>query len=121
MNLRPKAAFFVGECMGLNPKDTKLGDVVISRKLSTEQFTTPLRGNIGNPKLFVTEGWNPPLKDPVGEGTVQVHRDSDMYIKLFSGSQLFITKQHRTSQSRVIAVKREWERKIIFIICILLL
>ena len=60
--------------------------------------------------MFSTEGWNPPLKDPVGEETVQVHRDSD----IFSGSQ-FITKQRRISQSRVIAVEREGEGKIIYI------
>ena len=110
MQLRPKAAFSVGECMGLNPEDTKLGDVVVSSKLSTEQFTTPVRRNIGNLNLFSTEGWNPPLKDPVGEETVQVHRESD----IFSGSQ-FITKRRRMSQSCVIAVEREGEGKIIYI------
>ena len=108
MELRPKAAFLVGSCQGIDPEHTKLGDVVVSSKLSTEQFTTPLRRNIGNLNLFSTEGWNPPLKDPVGEETVQVHHDSD----IFSGSQ-FITKQRRMTQSRVIAVEREGEGKII--------
>ena len=108
--LRPKAAFLVGYCMGLNTEATKLGDVVLSSKLSTEQFTAPVRRNIGKLNLFSVEGWNPPLKDPVGEETVQVHRDSD----IFSGSQ-FITKQRRISQSRVIAVEREGEGKIIYI------
>ena len=108
MQLRPKAAFSVGECMGLKSDDTKLGDVVVSSNLSTEQFTTPVRRFISKLNLFSTEGWNPPLKDPVGEETVQVHRDSD----IFSGSQ-FITKQRRMSQSRVIAVEREGEGKII--------
>ena len=107
MHLRPKAAFSVGECIGLNPEDTKLGDVVVSSKLSTEQFTTPLRRNIGNLNLSSTEGWNPPLKDPVGEKTVRVHRDS----VIFSGSQ-FITKQRRMSQSCEIAVEGEGEGKI---------
>ena len=110
MQLRPKAAFSVGSCQGINPEKTKLGDVVVSSKLSTEQFTTPVRRNIGNLILFSAGGWNPPLKDPVGEETVQVHRDSD----IFSGSQ-FITKQRRMSQSRVIAVEREGEGKIIYI------
>ena len=89
MELRPKAAFLVGSCQGIDPEHTKLGDVLVSSKLSTE-------------------GWNPPLKDPVGEETVQVHHDSD----IFSGSQ-FITKQRRMTQSRVIAVEREGEGKII--------
>ena len=108
MQLRPKAAFSVGECMGLKSDDAKLGDVVVSSNLSTEQFTTPVRRFISKLNLFSTEGWNPPLKDPVGEETVQVHRESD----IFSGSQ-FITKQRRMSQSRVIAVEREGEGKII--------
>ena len=95
-------------------QDTKLGDVVVSSKLSTEEFTTPVRRNIGNLNLFVTEGWKPPLKDPVGEETVQVHRDSE----IFSGSQ-FITKQRRMSQSHVIAVEREGEGKLIIIILLL--
>ena len=110
MKLRPKAAVSVGGCMGLKSKDTKLGDVVVSSKLSTEEFTTPVRRNIGNLNLFSTEGWNPPLKDPVGEETVQVHHDG----VIFSGSQ-FITKQRRMSQSHVIAVEREGEGKIIYI------
>ena len=108
MELRPKAAFLVGSCQGIDPEHTKLGDVVVSSKLSTEQFTIPLRRNIGKLTLFSTEGWNPPLKDPVGEETVQVHHDSD----IFSGSQ-FITKQRHMTQSRVIAVEREGEGKII--------
>ena len=111
MKLRPKAAFSVGSCQGINPADTKLGDVVVSSKLSTEQFTTPVRRNIGKLNLFSIEGWNPPLKDPVSEKTVQVHRDSD----IFSGSQ-FITKQRRLSQSHVIAVEREGKGKIIYIL-----
>ena len=109
MKLRPKATFSVGGCMGLKSKDTRLGDVVVSSKLSTEEFTAPVRRSIGNLILFSTEGWNPPLKDPVSEETVQVHSDS----VIFSGSQ-FITKQCRMSQSHVIAVEREGEGKIIY-------
>ena len=109
MKLRPKAAFSVGRCMGLKSKDTKLGDVVVSSKLSTEEFTTPVRRNIGNLNLFSTEGWNPPLRDPLGDETVQVHRDGE----ILSGSHEFFTKQRRMSQSHVIAVEREGEGKII--------
>ena len=108
MLLRPKVTFFVGECMGLNPKHTKLGDVVVSSTLSTEQFATPVRRNLGNLNLFSIEGWKPPLKDPVGEETVQVHCDSD----IFCGSQ-FINKQSSMSQSRVTAVEREGEGKLL--------
>ena len=107
MQLRPKAAFLVGSCQGINPERTKRGDVVVSSKLSTEQFTTPVRRNIGNLNLSSTEGWNPPLNDPEGEKTVRVHRDN----VIFSGSQ-FITKQRRMSRSCEIAVEGEGEGKI---------
>ena len=109
MQLRPKAAFLVGSCKGLNPDETKLGDVVVSAKLSTEQFTTPVRRNIKKLLLFSAKRWNPPLKGPVGKGTVPVHIDGD----IFSGSQ-FITEQRRMSQSRVIPlIEREGEGKIL--------
>ena len=80
---------------------------MVSSKLSTEQFTTPVRRNIGNLNLSSTEGWNPPLNDPEGEKTVRVHRDS----VIFSGSQ-FITKQRRMSRSCEIAVEGEGDGKI---------
>ena len=107
MQLRPKAAFSVGSCEGINPENTKLGDVVIS-SIRSVQFTSTVRRNISNRNLFSTEGWNPPLKDPVDEETVQVHRDSD----IFSFGQ-YISNQRRVSQSRVIAVEREGDGKII--------
>ena len=112
MVLRPKAAFSVGACMGLKQANTKLGDVVVSSKLSTEEFTAPVRRKMGDLiNMFSIESWNPPLKDPVGGETVRVHRDSD----IFSGSQFF-TKQRRMSQSRLIAVEREGEGKILLYI-----
>ena len=107
MQLKPKAAFSVGSCQGINPENTKLGDVVIS-SIRSLQFTSTVRRNISNRNLFSTEGWNPPLKDPVDEETVQVHRDSD----IFSFGQ-YISNQRRVSQSRVIAVEREGDGKII--------
>ena len=79
--LRPKAVFTVGYCRGLNPQDTKLGDVVVSSKLTTEEFSTPVRKNIGKIILFSTEGWDPPLKDPprTAEEEVKVHSDSEIF------------------------------------------
>ena len=76
--LRPKAVFIVGCCRGLNPQDTKLGDVVVSSKLITEDFTTPVKKNVGNLILFSSEGWDPPT---TAEEEVKVHSDS----KIFSG------------------------------------
>ena len=113
IHLRPKAAVLVGCCMGLKPESTKLGDVVVTSRLSTEEISTPER-SIG--KL---NGWNPPLKDPVGEETVQVHR----YGHMFSGTESqftakFITSGRRwlSQSSDVIAVEREGAGKILFYI-----
>ena len=82
ISLRPKAVFTVGHCRGLNPQDTKLGDVVVSSKLTTDYCTTPVRKNIGKLILFSSEGWNPPLKDPpsTAEEEVKVHSDSEIFI-----------------------------------------
>ena len=106
--LRPKAVFTVGYCRGLNPQDTKLGDVVVSSKLTTEDFTTPVRKNIGNLILFSSEGWNPPLKDPplTAEEEVKVHSDSE----IFSG----INDPVDAKKRRMNAAKKE-EEGIIFI------
>ena len=74
--MRPKAVITVGHCRGLNPQDTKLGDVVVSSKLATEEFSTPVRKNIGNLILFSTEGWDPPT---TAEEEVKVHSDSEIF------------------------------------------
>ena len=66
MELRPKAVFYVGCCGGLNPEATKLqlGDVVVSSKLLTEAFKTPVSRNILHLVRHADYGWIPPLKCP---------------------------------------------------------
>ena len=61
--LRPKAVFSVGCCMGLNPEVTKLhvGDVVVSSKLTTEAFKTPVGKGIRHLVKEADVGWVPPL------------------------------------------------------------
>lgn len=79
VHLRPKAAFSVGSCMGLDPEVTKLGDVVASSNLVTEELT--VAGKIGNLISTISSGWNPPLIDPVLVGPA-VHT----WGSIFSGS-----------------------------------
>ena len=74
--LRPKAVFIVGCCRGLNPQDTKLGDIVVSSRLTTEEFSTPVKKNIGNLILFSSGGWDPPA---TAEEEVKVHSDSEIF------------------------------------------
>ncbi|XP_073255144.1 uncharacterized protein [Porites lutea] len=66
VELRPKAVFSVGCCGGLNPEVTKLqlGDVVVSSKLLTEAFKTPVGRDILHLVRHADYGWIPPLKCP---------------------------------------------------------
>ena len=74
--LRPKAVFTVGCCRGLNTQDTNLGDIVVSSQLTTEEFSIPVKKNIGNLILFSSEGWDPPT---TAEEEVKVHSDSEIF------------------------------------------
>ena len=62
--LRPKAVFSVGACIGLNSEKTKLGDVVVSCKLTTSVYKTPVSRDIGDIIRNVADGWQAPLEDP---------------------------------------------------------
>ena len=75
--LRPKAVISVGACSGLNPDKTKLGDVVVSAKLTTyaskvvtndqEQWAgrgSPVSRRFLNIITNCADGWQPPLKKP---------------------------------------------------------
>ena len=85
--------------------------MVVSSTLTTDEFTTPVRRNIANLIRFSTEGWNPPLKDPVAGEQVQVHRDSS----ILSGiNEPAIPKQRRKSESHMIASEREGEGKSLY-------
>ena len=66
VELRPKAVFYVGCCGGLNPEVTKLqlGDVVVSSKLTTESFKTPVSRDILRLIRPADHGWIPPLRNP---------------------------------------------------------
>ena len=61
--LGPKAVFSVGACDGLNREKTKLGDVVVSSKLTTLAHKTPASRNIGYLIRHIADGWKAPLKN----------------------------------------------------------
>ena len=95
--LRPKAVIGVGFCGGLNRKETKLGDVVISVMLSTYSHkkvsssgrheprgvTTNVSKNMGNLIKYAADGWKAPLENPEAL-KMDVHRDKEM----LSGGEL---------------------------------
>ena len=76
--LRPKAVFCVGCCGPLHRSKTKLGDVVVSSKLTTyadrtvtshgvqpRGHTVPIGNDIGGLIKFAAHGLEAPLKTPL--------------------------------------------------------
>ena len=75
--LRPKAVISVGSCSGLSPAKSKLGDVVVSAKLTTyaskvvssnQKQSTGMRSYVSKRFLHViknfADGWQAPVKNP---------------------------------------------------------
>ena len=79
--LQPKAVFSVGTCISLDLEKAKLGDVVISSKLTTtEGFKTPGSPLLSNLVQDAPYGWCAPLKNPEEWG-VKVHCNGDILSK----------------------------------------
>ena len=123
--LRPKAVFSVGQCSGMNQESTKLGDVVVSEKLTTYSyqkvrkdgkkfhgFTTPVSRDIAELIKFAGHGWNPPLENPK-ERKVEVHCG-----EVLNGSELVQAEWQRDELMKLfpgaIAIETEGEGKISF-------
>ncbi|KAL9978768.1 hypothetical protein ACROYT_G016323 [Oculina patagonica] len=90
--LRPKGVISVGTCSGLNPEKTKLGDVVVSAKLTTyaskmvtgtEEELTGMKSYVSRHFLdlikYAGDGWEAPLKNPAAR-EVKVHCDGEFLI-----------------------------------------
>ncbi|CAH3158747.1 unnamed protein product, partial [Porites evermanni] len=94
LELRPKAVFYVGCCGGLNPEVTKLhlGDVVLSSKLTTEAFKTPVGRDILRLIRSADHGWIPPLRNPE-DHKVQVYCNGE----ILSGINPVSAKQQNVS------------------------
>lgn len=75
--LRPKGVFLVGACSGLNRDKVKLGDVVVSSKLTTAVYKTPVSRNVSNLIRHAADGWQAPLENPDAL-EVRVHSDGDV-------------------------------------------
>ena len=76
--LQPKAVFLVGTCISLGLEKARMGDVVISSKLTTtEGFKTPGSRLLGNLVQDAPYGWVAPLKNP-DEWEIEVHCNGDI-------------------------------------------
>ncbi|XP_068699990.1 nucleotide-binding oligomerization domain-containing protein 2-like isoform X2 [Montipora foliosa] len=76
--LSPKAVFSVGTCSGLSSDKVKLGDVVVSAKLTTAAgFKSPVSRHMSDLVRDAPNGWVAPLENP-DELEVEVHSDGDI-------------------------------------------
>lgn len=121
--LRPKAVISVGTCIGLNPEKTKLGDVVVSAKLTThgskviessgDEFRDE-RHHVSRRSLDVVRGaievWKAPLRDP-GALDVKVHFDGEFLSDLELTSAKWQHDKLIKSYPKAIAIEMEGEGK----------
>lgn len=108
--LRPKAVFSVGSCIGLNSEKAKLGDVIVSSKLTTPVYTTPVSRDIGYIITNVADGWHAPLEKP-DEWEVKVHRDGNVLSQSLAASFGWRHEDIIQKYPEAIAVETEGEGK----------
>ncbi|XP_067016042.1 protein NLRC3-like [Acropora muricata] len=75
--LGPKAAFLVGTCLSLSVEKVRMGDVVISSKLTAEGLRTPVSPLLCRLIQDAPYGWVAPLENP-DELKVTVHCNGDI-------------------------------------------
>ena len=103
--LSPKAVFSVGTCSGLSSHKVKLGDVVVSSKLTTPAgLKTPVSRHLGNLVRDAPCGWVAPLENR-DELEVKVHCDGDILSQAEWCKVADLQKQH----PEAIAVETEGE------------
>ena len=121
--LKPKGVFCVGFCGGMNATKAKLGDVVVSAKLSSYALhkvteagieprgtIVPLNKNLNDIMKHADDGWNPPLKNKKEAGPRVVLGT------MLSGPMLVNSKNERDRLLKhypdAIAIEMEGEGKI---------
>ena len=118
--LKPKAVFSVGCCAGLNRTEAKLGDVVISAKLSTfggkkvihdqrqwDGRILDVSRQFGSLIKSAADGWKAPLKNPHDGPNVKVHRDAEIVTGVEVVNSLKECKQLRRQFPQAIAIEQE--------------
>ena len=77
--LGPKAVFSVGTCISLGLEKARIGDVVISSRLTTTGgFKTPGSPRLGSLAQDAPYGWEAPLKHPDEWDLIKVHCNGDI-------------------------------------------
>ena len=120
--LRPKAVISVGACSGLHPEKCKLGDVVVSAKLTTyaykvvannQEQSTGMRSYVSKRFLNVikncADGWQAPLKNLADAEKVKVYTAAEF----LTGPEEVISGQRRDqlaeTNPQAIAMENEGE------------
>ena len=120
--LRPKAVVFVGACSSLHPEKAKLGDVVVSAKLTTyaskvvinnQGQSTGVRSYVSKRFLDVIKncanGWQAPLKNLADAEQVQVYTAAEF----LTGPERVISGERRDqlaeTNPQAVAVESEGE------------
>lgn len=126
--LQPKALFCVGFCGGLSYEKVKLGDVVISAKLTTyahkkvmndreyhRGVITPVSRDFADLIKHAANGWKPPLANPEVNRKIDVHRDGEF----LSGPELVNSGWRREEllerYPEAIAIEMEGEGRDLFL------
>ena len=123
--LKPKAVISVGTCSSLHPEKCKLGDVVVSAKLTTyaskvvisnQEHSTGMRNYVSKCFLNVikncADGWKAPLKNLADAQQVQVYTAAEF----LTGPEQVISEQRRDqlteTNPQAIAMENEGEGKL---------
>lgn len=126
--LQPKALFCVGFCGGLSYEKVKLGDVVISAKLTTyahkkvmndrdhhRGIITPVSPDFADLIKHASVGWKAPLANPEVNRKIDVHSDAEF----LSGPELVNSEWRREEllerYSEAIAIEMEGEGRDLFL------
>ncbi len=125
--LRPKGVISVGTCSGLNPEKTKLGDVVVSAKLTTYaskmvtgtgEQSTGMGSYVSRHFLDLLkhagDGWEAPLKNPEAR-EVKIHCDGEFLSGPEQVSAGWRREELVTSYPLATAIDREGEGRLSFV------
>ena len=102
--LKPKAVILVGTCSSLRPEETKLGDVVISAKLTTYglKVVTNERELHNNIRTFASKRFLDLIKDAALGWEAPLKNSEDREVKIHSSGELLSVPE---------VINAEWRRK----------
>ena len=102
--LMPKAVILVGACSSLRPEETKLGDVVISAKLTTYglKVVTNERELHNNTRTFASKRFLDLIKDAALGWEAPLKNSEDQEVKIHCSGELLSVPE---------VINAEWRRK----------